>query len=84
MVEIADGFCVRSSMLDFIRSVRTARKNETTDRCRSMKQHRDYLSELNAFQTATKSDIPPGAVNKIFEFSSGALCLLMVRCKFAD
>ncbi len=45
-------------MLDFIRSVRTVRKNETTDRCRSMKQHRDYLSELNAFQTATESAEP--------------------------
>ena len=64
MVEIADVFCVRSSMPDFIRSVRTVYKDETDDRCRSMKQHRDYLSELNAFQTATQSDIPPGAVNK--------------------
>jgi len=36
-------------MPDFIRGVGTVCKNETTDRCASMKRHYKYLSELNAF-----------------------------------
>ena len=55
----------------------TVCKSEATDGCRSIKQHRNYLSEVNAFQKRPpKVKILPGAVNKnISSFPPGALCL---------